>query len=54
MPAIAPPETDQPEESPTDYVYGSGEDDYVYGAGEDDYVYGGASAMDLVGALLVI
>ncbi|OKJ50851.1 hypothetical protein [Streptomyces sp. CB02115] len=82
MPAIAPPETDQPdvaesdtaeptapgngkqpEGSPSDYVYGSGEDDYVYGSGQDDYVYGageddyvyeGPSAMDLVGALLVM
>lgn len=53
----------QPEGSPSDYVYGGSEDDYVYGAGqddyvygvgEDDYVYGAESAVDLVGALLVI
>lgn len=53
----------QPEGSPSDYVYGAGEDDYVYGAGEDDYVYGAGqddyvygaeSVVDLVGALLVI
>ncbi|MYR97064.1 MULTISPECIES: hypothetical protein [unclassified Streptomyces] len=68
MPAIAPPETDQPEviESDTDDPTTTEDDqhaelssDWVYGAdqdgaGSDDWLYGAESVTDLVGALLVI